>query len=742
MMKKLIAILLAAACVIVSLPIALAQEGSASLYSIYGDGMLFKQNETATVSGTANDGTLVTLELYNPADEITASGSTTAQNGTFEVSFNAPEGGYDEYEIVLKADGNVFATLNNVVFGEQWLSSGQSNMEFQLAIDKEGETMLAEGKTLDKGVRALLVPHIPEYNGSTELTPSEPQTDIPGAKWVTGESLEMYSVSAVSYYFAEKMRRELDMPVGILNVSLGATDIDTWIPREAIDGDAQFKNELVASGQYIEKDAWNEEEVSVIYAMSACFNLKVAALKGFKLSGMLWYQGETEIASYRCERYAMAFDLMQRSYTEYFGYRDGLLPIVYSQLASHKYFDDSTAVAYMNGIMADIQAQRPDSRAVVTLSDLPLTYYDDAPIHPDCKRKVGERMAYAADGLVYGKRSNHTAATMKNAEYRDGSVYVTFDNVGDGLAVKGSKLFGFAVCGGDGIYVQANAEIVDEKTVRIWNDGISEPCSASYAYYINNQNANLYSTCGDELVMPVSSFVTDKSVSTNYWMEKLWADCETEKIWHCESDEHADYYDMWSAKKADICISSENAFSGDGGLGITSKRRHFSVSPVLTYKKKLKTHTFYDTDTDYSKYSTLSFYVRNNGEKDVELEEMRFYTNSVKWYAPAVSGTQDCGQTIPADGEWHLITLDLNTLYLSGNECGLTYANDRINDVESIKLCFGSKGESDISVDNFRFTPSTQEYGIRYDADIKNADNLFEIISAIAVKIIKFFANK
>lgn len=737
-MKKIIAVFIATVCILASMPITFAQESAAQLYTFYGDGMLFKQNEIATVSGTAQNGTVITLELYNPDGELAASGSATAQNGTFEVEFTAPKGSYDEYVVVLKADGNEFATLDNVVFGEQWLSSGQSNMAFQFAIDKEGENMLAEGKQLDKWIRALFVPSLPEYKGSTELVPAEPQADIPGAKWVTGESMEMYSLSAVSYYFAEEMRRELDMPIGILSISLGATDIDTWISREAIDGDEQFKNELVANGLYIEKEAWNEETVNPIYAMSACYNLKVYALRNFKLSGMIWYQGETEVASYRCERYEKAFDLMQRSYTELFGYQDGLLPIVYSQLASHKYFDDSYVVAYMNCIMTDIQAQRPESRAIVTLSDLPLTYYDDAPIHPDCKRKVGERMAYAAEGLVYEKHEgNYTAARIKSAECLNGSIYVTFENVGDGLAVKGSKLFGFAICGSDGVYSPANAEIVDEKKVRVWNDDISSPCSASYAYYINNQNANLYSTCGDELVMPVSSFVTDRSVSTDYWTEKLWTDCETEKIWHSEGDTYSDYYDMWSSKKSKICVSPENAFSGDGGLGVTSSMRNFSVSPVLNYRRKLKKTAFYDTDTNYSDYGSVSFYIRNNGEQDIQLEEMRFYTSSCVWYSPAVEGTREAQTTIPADGQWHKITLDLNTLYRFGNECGYTYHNDKLNDVQDIRLCFSSTKKSDISIDEFRFSHSQTETGKSFDAEFSNADNLIELLSVLILRIVK-----
>lgn len=744
MMKKLVAAVLALLCVFTVMPFSFAQEAETKLYTFYGDGMLFKQNEEAVISGTGKAQSIITAELIAPnGSTVEGTRSQVKADGTFSLSFTAPPGSYDQYKIVLKADNVEFETLNDVVFGEQWLASGQSNMQYPLSQAKGGLDMFKAEQKLDKWLRVLLVPAIPEYKGSDALVPVEPQKDIPGAKWVTGESLDIYNMSAVAYYFAAEMREELDMPVGILNIPLGATSIDAWISREAIDSDAQFKNQLVSEGKYIEKADWDESEVNVYKAMTANYNLKVEALKGFKLSGMIWYQGESNLQlNESVDRYAVAFDLMQRSYTELFGYENGLLPIIYTQLASYYYSDDGLYLSDMNILFAEMQKQRPESRAMISITDVPLTYLPEVgDIHPECKQEIGERMAFAAKGLVYDKYDNYTAASLKSVRYADSSVYVTFENVGDGIRSKGDELQCFAVCGSDGVYVKANAEIIGRDTVRIWNDDIEQPLSATYAYCVNNQSVNLYSAHDGELLMPVSQFVTDKSVGKHYWIEKTWAECDSDTIWHNDNSRYTNFFTAWSAENAEISINGQHAYSGNGGLGITSDNDSFSVSPVTGYKKNGIMQYFRDFDKDFSDYGKLTVRVRNNGNSDVSLDSLRFYKNSFIWYAPVVAGTGENQAVIPADGQWHTITLDLNTLYLFGNKCGLTYPCGRLDGVKNIKLVFSAQGSSSISVDEFRFAPSDGDAGIRYDATVEDADNVIEFVSAVAVTVLGFFAK-
>ena len=739
MYKKLVAILLVLCMIMAFVPSAFADGTTAKLYTFFGDGMLFKQNEEAVITGTAEAGSKITAELYNAENALVASGETDAlHDGTFAVSFMSPAGGYDEYTVVLKCNNAEFEKLENIVFGELWIANGQSNMQYPLAQAKRGREMFARQEKLSEWLRVLLVPAIPEYKGSTELAPADPQKDIPGAQWVTGENPVVYSMSAVAYFFAEELLEELDMPVGVLNVSLGGTSIASWISRGAIDGDTQVKNDFVSSGDYIEKSDWDEKNYNISVDMTINYNLKMEALKNFRVSGMIWYQGESDIMmGWSGERYARAFDLMQRSYTELYEYKDGLMPIIYTQLAPYYYSDEGYNLTDMNIAFTDIQKQRPESRAVVSVNDIPVTFIPEAGlIHPESKEEISDRMAYAAMGLVYGEYETYTAPTLKNAEIKEGSIYVSFNNIGNGVTSKGDTVYGFALCGKDGVYVQANAEIIAENSVRIWSENVAEPCSASYAYCVSNQRANLYATDENGFAMPVSPFVTDKNYNTHFYKDKIWVDCEDEFIWHTETDALSNFYSSWTGENVVLSAAENDAFSGTKGMNIKATDKSFSVSPIVTYQDGNNVEPFFDTDTDYSDYSEMSFYVKNNGENEAVFEGVKFTKDSVFWY------TAFSGEVIPADGAWHKITVNLNRVHLFGNECGFGYTNERLDNVVNIEFMFTSLSDnSDIGFDCVRFTPSTEKVSAGFDADVADADNAFEFVSALFVRFIGLFAN-
>ena len=335
-------------------------------------------------------------------------------------------------------------------------------------------------------------------------------------------------------------------------------------------------------------------------------------------------------------------------------------------------------------------------------------------------------MAFAAKSLVYGGDDDYTAATVEKTEIRDGSVYVTFRNTGYGLACNGDELHGFAVCGADGVYVQANAEIVSADTVRVWSDDVTAPASASYAYCVSNMRSNLYATADGKLALPVSQFVTDKSVGTHYWFDRPWTDCNDELTWHVMNEMEANRdYSSWSAEGAQITFA-HGVMNLNGGT-------EFTLSPALNYKSGEK---FEDTDNNYSDYGKMSFYVRNNGGADVELSEIRIIKGSLEWYSPAVNGTKGVEVTIPADGQWHLITVDFNRLYLFGNEGGVGRPCGRLNQVEEIRFAFASEADTDISVDSIRFAPDTSDGKMQFDPDMNTADTIIEKISAIFIKTI------
>jgi hypothetical protein len=210
--------------------------------------------------------------------------------------------------------------------------------------------MFENRENLSKWLRVLLVPGYPGNTVSPEFTYAEPQLNIEGAQWITGENDAVYNMSAVAYFFADDLINTLDMPVGILNASLGGSAIASWLSRDAIDGDEKVKKDIVSDDDYIELSEWKTTGQDVYSDMTANYNHKIEALGKFRPSGMIWYQGESDIGR-SAERYINSFDLMQRSYSEHFGYEDELMPIVFSQLASYIYSDVNEMLIGSNGAM-------------------------------------------------------------------------------------------------------------------------------------------------------------------------------------------------------------------------------------------------------------------------------------------------------------------------------------------------------------------------------------------------------
>ena len=732
MKKKFIALFLGICILLTCTVPVLASQAQAELLKIYGDDMLFEQEKDAVFAGKAPAGSTVSAELFAADGSLAASAETvTDEKGEFTVSFAAPKGSFEEYTVILKCNGTEFDTLNRVVFGELWLASGQSNMQYPLGQALSAIEDFENGAKQSKWIRAM-VSDTYSAHGKVSVTP---HGDIPDAVWITGENPAIYGVSAVGFFFAEELLEELDMPIGILNISLGGTSIATWLSREAIDGDEQVRKDF--TDDYISVEGWVDSDINYSADMTVNYNLRIEAVRHFRPSGVVWYQGETDIMlNWSPERYARAFDLYQRSYTELFEYEDGLMPVIYTQLAPYYYSTDGGwALPEWNFALADWQKAQPDSRAMVTINDLPGTYIPAAgPIHPGHKEEIGDRMAECAINMLYGGSAIHTAASLDFAEIRNGSIYATLTNVADGIESDGTP-DGFAICGENGVYVKAEAELVSENTVRIWSDSIENPVSATYGYCVSNGNANLYSVKDGEKYMPVSLFVTDPTYGTQYWIEKPWTECESAEIWRYNNEQQTGYFPGWTVGNAEISFNSADAYSGSNGMNIKADSGSFTVAPLRNYTDRFEPDTFWDVENCFENYGTISFYVRNNGTSDITFDGLKIYKNKALWYSPADCSTNQPESVIPADGEWHLVTLNLDKLCLWGNECGILFSNDNLDSVGDFVFCFSGEN-ADISFDHIRFTPETDEEINRFEINIANADSILEYISAFFVTVI------
>lgn len=704
------------------LPMVFAESSNTRLYNIYGDNMLFKQNSETVLAGTANKNSVITCRLSSSDGTLVAEGeSRTKSDETFAVSFTSPEGGYSEYNLTLFENGEKFAELRNIVFGELWLAAGQSNMALSLAGDLKGAEMKKEGKLFGDWLRFLQTPVNPEDYGSAPLYS---QTDIPGCKWVKGSEVDVYNSSAAAFYFAQRLQKTLNMPVGVIQASLGASRISSFLPRNAVDGNKEVKNILKNDGTYIEKNKWNTSETDLTSAVSAYFNASVAPLTNFSVSGMLWYQGESDVmCGEPYGAYTKQFDLLQKSYSELFGC-DGTLPVVLVQLASYGYSKD-LRLQLFNKELSELQNAAPESRAVAAIYDIPLAYTAAShAIHPLEKSEVGERMAFCAEGLVYHKHTDYTAATPENIRISGADIIITLKNTGEGLTTDGKTLKGFAVCGEDGIYLPADAEITANNTIRVHNDSVSSPVSVTYAISQYNGRSNLFSMT-DGMLMPASPFITDDNYNTHYWKDNGWTDCDAAAIWRTHTNELSGFYDTWTAENADIQISKESAYSGDGGLSVKSTNGQFSVSPVFL---DVNGNVFYDIDENILRYGSLSFKVRINNKTDVKFTGLDIKLGGRKHSEGEIAADYE----IPADGQWHTVSVDLTRVTVPGSNTLITGGESEI--VKGLTFSFNCENgkNADISIDCFEFLAKETE---------QKRKTVFDKIREFFEKIISFIKN-
>lgn len=747
-MKKFLSVLLVL-CMLLSVPVmsASAQNTGAALLQIYGNNMLFACNKPIKIAGTAAPGTEISAMIILGGDAVMRQGlATAASDGTFEVAMDGIEGGYANYEIKVYANGELFADLTGVVFGALWLASGQSNMQYGLSMTYEGFEISKDGGT-EEYIRALEVPAYPEYNGSGDNLPLDPLNDIKGASWCKGtETGRIIGISAVAYFFACELREKLDMPVGILNASLGGSSIYTWLSRQAIDSTPAVKDYLVSAGRYISTGDWADKAANPYVDMTANFNKKINPLRHFEPDGMIWYQGESDISA-PYGTYTAAMNLMQKEYSGLFGYEGSSMPFVMTQIASFSYgnnLDAFNLVGNLNIQFSEIQDQNPSARAVTTIYDVPLDWDTKkidpnmgavGAIHPIIKKPVGEKMAFAALGLVYGKRASYTAPFMGTVTIDGGSIFVKFKNTGDGLAVKPSNftsytanasdtpLYGFAIAGANGFYTEAKAEITAPDTVRIWSDSVAAPVSASYAFSQVNNYSNLFATENGEYTLGASAFVTRRIDGAKYVQDKYWTTCDIDQIWRETGEPYFAPAFAADTGNASVSFSPSEKVSGTASLKVdynvkSGLNKSFAFGPVLTYKKNIVSPAVFPAvNTDYSVNSTVSFKIKNTSGRSVTLDEMRFYTSAFAWYSPLVKGADSMAAEIPADGQWHTVTLDLTKLYLYGDTKGFGTNGKVLNKVNDIELRFsdgtavkGDKGT--LYVDDFQFTPKTAPDGI------------------------------
>ncbi len=551
------------------------------LPTLFGDGMIFQQNKPIKVWGATEAGNTVTVTMQKDGEGTTPVEKTATidAEGYWEVEFPALAGGYDTYTITAtdaNAAGEVQSTqtIEDVVIGEVWVAGGQSNMHLSVGDDCQKSEILATAT--NHNIRIYLEPTSPVGTGVDQ--PLDPLFSVTNARWGFGDvPSDVVSTSSVGYNFISKLQAELDMPVGLLNTAYGGSVIEAWISRETVDGDKTYKDFLDDQGKYCDAFWWptNDNRQSTLY------NAKIGPLEGYAAKGIIWYQGESN--RNEINMYDHALELLQKDWGRVFGYaEDEAMPLVYTHIAPYYYGDKTTystpasVLAYTAEAFDRAWQNNKDSMAQIAIYDLPLHHLKEGglqsagAIHPTTKIPVAARMFTVANNLVYGGEGDTSSPVYKNMQIEKDVIYINFDLVGDGLKIgnKSQNLQGFAIAGEDGVFVPANAEIVDKDTVKVWNDKVVDPKNVTYAFTSFNTEANLHSSEGLAAIpFRTTKDTEDAKLFKDYgWM---YADGE---VWVSvnvsDNTKQAAFHDLWDATDATHAYDKEVKSEGIASLKV------------------------------------------------------------------------------------------------------------------------------------------------------------------------------
>jgi sialate O-acetylesterase len=454
------------------------------LPTILSDNMVLQQQTNVKLWGEASANATVTI---TPSWDKKNYTTKVGRDGQWLLTVATPVAG-GPYTINF-SDGEEL-TLKNILVGEVWFCSGQSNMEMPL----QGFPRQPVKGSVDAILTAK--PSIPIRMFTTDSEngrwvrqfSKQPQADCKGS-WMENTPENAAVTSAVAYYFAGLLQDVLDVPVGLVISSWGGSKVEAWMSRESI---TPFK-EIDLS--VLDNDA---EVKNPTATPCVLYNGKVAPLTNFAIKGFLWYQGESNRD--KPDLYAKlmpAFVADMRS-----KWNIGQFPFYFVQIAPFNYEGaDKTNGARLLEVQTQNMKDIPNSGMVTTLD-----IGDPVGIHPSDKKTVGRRLAYWALGQTYGiKGFEYAPPIYKSMEQIDGKIYINFDNAPRGISPMWTDLKGFEIAGEDKVFYPAKAEI-ETKTARlaVSSTQVSAPVAVRYAYK-NYAEASIFGVNG----IPVAPFRTD-----------------------------------------------------------------------------------------------------------------------------------------------------------------------------------------------------------------------------------------
>jgi len=451
----------------------LTAQAKVKLPQFFSDNMVLQQQTECRLWGWAEPGK--NIQVITPWDKQSHF-VTARKDGYFQVTVKTPEAG-GPYTICFR-DGDT-VTLDNVMIGEVWICSGQSNMEMQM---KGFKQQPVEGTTeellrcKDTALRLFTVKR------HVSLTP---ETDAVG-QWSEANSASVRDFSATAYYFGRALRATLGVPVGLIVTSWGGSACEAWMKADWLRAFPKVQQTIT------------ENDVKKLQQRcpTALYNGQLHPLVGYGIRGAIWYQGEDNVPRY--DYYAPLLKAMVEGWRS--DWQQGEFPFYYCQIAPYDYsLIDWSGSQLLREQQLKAEAMIPNARMAV-LMDAGLEYG----IHPRKKRQAGERLAILALSNTYDVKGLPDFATYKEVTFQNDTAVIAFDRSKEWVYFEhGTTSTNFEVAGQDRLFHPATKVWVSRNRVYVVCDDVKKPVAVRYAFKDWAEGDLMHDG------LPVSSFRTD-----------------------------------------------------------------------------------------------------------------------------------------------------------------------------------------------------------------------------------------
>lgn len=454
------------------------------LPAIFANNMLLQQSTQVNIWGKADANKTVSIQASwakNPVKTV------ADKDGKWKTSFKTPKADGKTYSLTI-SDGKTL-TLNNLILGELWLCSGQSNMEMPM---KGFKNQPVDGSNMD--ILKSTNPDIRLFTVKRNST-IEAQHDVTG-KWEAATPETVRDFSATGYYFGRLLQETLHVPVGLILSSWGGSCIEAWMTEDML---RAFPSIKIPKKEADIKEK-NRTPTTLYQAM-------IHPIVGLTIKGIIWYQGESNYD--RADSYADMFKTMVADWRKNWGQKD-TIPFYYCQIAPFDYSiftkkgETPINSAYLREAQMKAESMIPKSGMAVLL-DVGL----EKGIHPRKKQIAGERLALLALTKTYGVKGVESESPVyKSIEIQNDTVIVSFDRAPMWISATDFESKLFTVAGEDKVFHPAKTWIVRSK-MYVKSEDVKKPVAVRYAFE-NYVEGDLYGSDG----MPVSSFRSDNYPQT------------------------------------------------------------------------------------------------------------------------------------------------------------------------------------------------------------------------------------